>query len=337
MKDGTQRTSLADRIAGHPLIQALSDMFAELYNLHFIIVFPSEQGWCQVNPSGAKVFSDYCRLIQSTKEGAKHCRMCHVLMSVVACSEGRQEQQCHAGATVMTTTCQKERCDGLAVLSSCTYRSTSALAVVRIRAQQLGLDDQLAEKAFRALPNPTPQMQALAHQALLACAEAAVVVRQIDRQAEQIQDLKGRRAPPSPIDAILKARLRDLAPDPSGAPMNPDDTPSPAPVLIRVLVRLIDEHPEFPFTEKDIAAAGRTTPNYLSALFRRHVGQCFSDYVGEKRLSLAKNLLGDLTLSVGEVSRKAGYDDPGYFARRFRQKTGLSPRAWRQRKLTTHK
>ena len=165
----------------------------------------------------------------------------------------------------------------------------------------------------------------------------AVVVRHADSQAAQIQRLKEGGSPSSPIDIDLTARLRNgvaVSPDKE---RHPADTASPPPMLIRVIRQLVDERPELAFTEKDIAAAARTSPNYLSALFRRHVGQCFSDYLGEKRLSLAKDLLRDLTLSINEVSRKAGYDDPGYFARRFRQKTGLSPRDWRLRRLTPRK
>jgi AraC-like DNA-binding protein len=38
----------------------------------------------------------------------------------------------------------------------------------------------------------------------------------------------------------------------------------------------------------------------------------------------------DLTLSINEVARLVGYDDPSYFTRWFRQHVGVSPREWRE-------
>lgn len=79
----------------------------------------------------------------------------------------------------------------------------------------------------------------------------------------------------------------------------------------------------------EIARAAHMSPNHFSALFHQHMGQSFSTYVAWMRISLAQELLRDFTLSIREVAERAGFDDANYFARRFRQKTGLSPRRWR--------
>jgi two-component system response regulator YesN len=60
------------------------------------------------------------------------------------------------------------------------------------------------------------------------------------------------------------------------------------------------------------------------------MGESFSEFLLNRRIELAKEVLRDLTLNITEVARKVGYDDPGYFARRFRRKTGMSPREWRE-------
>ena len=72
------------------------------------------------------------------------------------------------------------------------------------------------------------------------------------------------------------------------------------------------------------------TPNHFSMIFRRHTGRTFTEFLAEKRLGLAEELLRDLTLNIGQVARRAGYGDAGYFARRFKQRTGLTPRQWRE-------
>jgi two-component system response regulator YesN len=60
------------------------------------------------------------------------------------------------------------------------------------------------------------------------------------------------------------------------------------------------------------------------------MGTNFATYLTDARIENAKRLLCDVTLNIGEVASTAGFDDPRYFARRFKQKTGSTPRAWRE-------
>jgi len=101
-------------------------------------------------------------------------------------------------------------------------------------------------------------------------------------------------------------------------------------VLIDVVCELVNRQPSEPFTVSSIAAAARVTPNHFSTLFRRHTKQRFTEFLADKRMDLAQEYLRDLTLNVSQVARKAGFEDPGYFARRFRKKMGISPRDWRR-------
>lgn len=334
MNDERHRDRQSDAIANNPLIKALGSLSEELLGIRFIILIPDEGGWREVSPAGGKNLSEYCRLIQSSADGAKHCRMCHVLMSVAMRGENHAEQQCHAGQKVFIATSQSKDSGNLAILSACTYHSPSAVATVRARAKKLGLDVRQLEKAFRSLPRLSPKTRAIATAVLQVVAEGVAEVIRSERNATQSRQIKERSLPSTQIGTEVKARLSDVAMidhDDKG-PVN--GAASQPPMLVRILTQLVDERPELPFIEKDIAAAARTTPNYLSALFRQHVGICFSDYVSDKRLALAKDLLRDMTLSISEVSRRVGYDDPGYFTRRFRQATGLSPRIWRHQRLT---
>jgi len=334
MNGSEQKEGRLDALVDHPLIKALSELSHELLSVRFMILIPDEKGWREIFPDGGKILSDYCRLVQSTADGAKHCRMCHVLMSAGKRSENRGEQQCHGGARVLVATSQAKDGGGLAVLSACTYHGPGAFATVRSRARKLGIDVHQMEKAFRALPRLTPKSRAIAQAFLKVVAEAVAELQRAGRQPARSRHTHGVPVPSTKVGAEIEARLSNVA------LISPDDKEKVAegatqvPMLVRILLRLVDERPELPFIEKDIALAARTTPNYLSALFRQHVGMCFTDYVSEKRLALAKNLLRDMTLGISDVSRQVGYDDPGYFARVFRQATGLSPRDWRQRHLT---
>ena len=79
----------------------------------------------------------------------------------------------------------------------------------------------------------------------------------------------------------------------------------------------------------DLAAAAGLCPEYLCALFRRHLDRTPVAMLLERRLIYADSLLGDPYLSIKEISRRSGFNDPNYFIRRFRQRFGRAPGATR--------
>lgn len=108
----------------HPLLAKLSDMASELAGIRFLVVFPDQDGWNQCCPGGVAARPEFCRLIQGSKEGAKHCKMCHVLMSVAASSAGLTEQRCHAGLSVLVAPVpDTNSAEVFSVLSTCAFTS----------------------------------------------------------------------------------------------------------------------------------------------------------------------------------------------------------------------
>ncbi len=57
-------------------------------------------------------------------------------------------------------------------------------------------------------------------------------------------------------------------------------------------------------------------------------------FIRSVRLNKAKELLSDPSLNIAMISLDCGYNDPAYFARVFKQETGLSPQEWRSRDLS---
>ena len=57
-----------------------------------------------------------------------------------------------------------------------------------------------------------------------------------------------------------------------------------------------------------------------------------NQFIRMVRLNKAKELLGNPSNSISAVAMESGYNDPSYFARIFKQETGLTPQEWRQRK-----
>lgn len=95
--------------------------------------------------------------------------------------------------------------------------------------------------------------------------------------------------------------------------------------------RYIDEHLTADVSLADAAAIACLSPNYLSRLLRQELGRGFSDIVTERRLQLSCELIVATDLKISAISRKCGYAEETYFARRFRQWYGCTAGQWRER------
>ena len=74
------------------------------------------------------------------------------------------------------------------------------------------------------------------------------------------------------------------------------------------------------------------TPNYLSSCFRAETGMRFTRWLNDLRMEQAKLLLEDPKYCVYEVSGLVGMDNPKYFAKLFREYTGMKPTEYKHSK-----
>jgi AraC-like DNA-binding protein len=79
----------------------------------------------------------------------------------------------------------------------------------------------------------------------------------------------------------------------------------------------------------DAAAAADLSPTYLAHLLKKETGKSFLDLLTERRMERARELLAHTEARVAEIAAAVGFDDEAYFARRFRQCVGQSPREYR--------
>ncbi|MBC7884304.1 MAG: helix-turn-helix transcriptional regulator, partial [Saprospiraceae bacterium] len=56
-----------------------------------------------------------------------------------------------------------------------------------------------------------------------------------------------------------------------------------------------------------------------------------NQFIRMVRLNKAKELLADPSNSISSAATESGYNDPSYFARIFKQETGVTPQEWRSR------
>ena len=84
-----------------------------------------------------------------------------------------------------------------------------------------------------------------------------------------------------------------------------------------------------PISTREIAADQFITPNYLSARFKQETGKAVTEYLLERRIALAKQLLAATGLSVQAVAASVGMDDGSYFSKQFKRVVGKSPLQFR--------
>ena len=104
--------------------------------------------------------------------------------------------------------------------------------------------------------------------------------------------------------------------------------------------KLLKEYADLHFAEPELNLDRLSTvfsysKKYISALFRRHYGLGFVEYLRTVRIQHACRLLREGDRTVAETAAACGFRDALYFSRVFREETGLSPRDYRVNRISS--
>jgi AraC-like DNA-binding protein/mannose-6-phosphate isomerase-like protein (cupin superfamily) len=124
----------------------------------------------------------------------------------------------------------------------------------------------------------------------------------------------------SAYPAILEVVARLLEPTPDNAPSEP----APSPLFVRVRDQLRDA-----CSLTEIARNTGYARDSLSRKLKREHGLSLRGLRDQQRLAAAEQALRG-SPSVAEAAVQAGFEDPNYFARWFRRRTGRTPSEWRE-------
>lgn len=90
------------------------------------------------------------------------------------------------------------------------------------------------------------------------------------------------------------------------------------------------------FHSEDFAHQMDLSFKQLNRIFKQHTGSTIYQYVLARKMDIARMMLQDTELPVGEIAIHLGYDDPQYFSNLFKQKTGIAPTLFRQHAKEIH-
>lgn len=100
--------------------------------------------------------------------------------------------------------------------------------------------------------------------------------------------------------------------------------------FVRRVAAIIEGEPSFGMGTQEIAEALGVSKYYVCHKFKKETGMSVSDYLLERRLTLANELLRDPSLTVRDVARRVGYSADSYFIKKFKQRFGVTPGSIRE-------
>jgi AraC-like DNA-binding protein len=93
---------------------------------------------------------------------------------------------------------------------------------------------------------------------------------------------------------------------------------------------LLHAEPARPWTVEELAQRAAISRAALAKRFVDLVGESPMQYLAEWRMHLARHLLRESTLGIGEVAGRVGYESEAAFNRAFRRLVGAPPATWRR-------
>lgn len=109
----------------------------------------------------------------------------------------------------------------------------------------------------------------------------------------------------------------------------PDGLDLPAAEWVEQIAEWIDNHFTEPATLERLAEISHGSPYHLQRLFKRFKKVSPSEYVQQRRLEKAEELLQAGGLSVADAGHGAGFGNIAYFITLFKKKKGVTPGQFR--------
>lgn len=97
-----------------------------------------------------------------------------------------------------------------------------------------------------------------------------------------------------------------------------------------VVLRHIEEHLDHPLRNVELARLCHFSRDHFARCFAQQVGQTPAQYIRERRVARAAQLLLFSAESIDQIAQRTGFPDRFYFTRVFTRLIGISPAAYRR-------
>ena len=104
----------------------------------------------------------------------------------------------------------------------------------------------------------------------------------------------------------------------------------PVSVLVQKAQQMIRKYYDQGITLEEVANKLFVSEEYLSAQFKKETGATFSETIRKLRIEKVKQLLADTHLKLNQIAELAGYSDPKYMSKVFKEEVGMLPNEFRK-------
>jgi len=80
----------------------------------------------------------------------------------------------------------------------------------------------------------------------------------------------------------------------------------------------------------ELAELINLNPQYFCRYFKRNIGKTITEYINEIRIEKAAQELLETDDKIITIAQNAGFDNTGYFIRRFKEEKGMTPSEYRK-------
>lgn len=95
-------------------------------------------------------------------------------------------------------------------------------------------------------------------------------------------------------------------------------------------LHFIEKHLTNDLTLESAASYMNISTHYFSKLFKSEVGENFIDYVTDKKVERAKELIVDTDLPLNVLAFELGFNEANYFSKVFKKRAGMTPSQYRR-------
>lgn len=105
---------------------------------------------------------------------------------------------------------------------------------------------------------------------------------------------------------------------------------------LKTAISFVENNYFLPINVESIANFCTIDRSYLTRIFKELVSETPQNFLRDYRISKAKELLENSTVQIGEVGAMVGYPNLFHFSSFFKKECGVSPKRWRDERMTSY-
>ena len=100
---------------------------------------------------------------------------------------------------------------------------------------------------------------------------------------------------------------------------------------IKKAIKYINDNILSPISLSDVSEHIHLSKEYTASIFKKETQKTVTEYITERKMLYAKEMLQSGSFTLPEISANLGYDNYGYFSIIFKRYYGTSPGKYRER------